>query len=232
MSDDPVVQSPARLIDEPTEVASILTRSEAQFRSDLDEGQAWKRLEPSLDAPAAKRRRPGIMITSVVTSAVAMAVGWYAGAHYAGHSRRGTAASAAASESALAFGGIAGTETIAQPLKSGESLFADGTRAIVGEGALGQFTNGPEGINVRLLRGDVELSVARQANGQRFSVQCPKYELRVMGTRFNVSVASDCVRLRVVEGKVAVIARNVQVAEIGAAQQWASEACDDPGMLH
>ena len=223
MSDDPVVQSPARLIDEPTEVASILTESEAQFRTDLDEGRAWKKLEPSLGVVTARRRRPGVILTSALTSAVAMAIGWYAGAHYAGKPDYGKVT---APVPTAAVGAATVTKTVSRPLQSGESLFEDGTRAVVGEGTQGQFTNGPDGTNVQLLRGDLELFVARQAKGQQFSVQCPDTELRVLGTHFAVSVAEDCVQLRVLEGKVAVISKNIQVEPIGAGQRWASHACE------
>ena len=224
MSDDPVVLAPARLIDEPTEAASLLNQSEAQFRSSLDEGNAWKRLKPSLDTAVTKRKPPAILITSIATSVTAMAIGWYAGVHYSIHSIHGGIIKSSPSPTSSQLG--VPTATFSQPLAVGESLLADGSRALVGEGTQGEFTKGPEGSKVNLVRGHLELSVVHQARGQYFSVHCPEYELRVLGTQFNVNVVSNCLELQVVEGRVAVLLGNVPVTVIEGGQRWASQACD------
>lgn len=91
MRDDPVVPAPARLFDEPTEVASLLSHAEAQFRSNLDEGQAWKRLRPELDAVPRKASRRRILLRTLAAIAVALAIGWIAGVHYAKHASTNSA---------------------------------------------------------------------------------------------------------------------------------------------
>jgi|NGEPerStandDraft_6_1074524.scaffolds.fasta_scaffold02228_3 hypothetical protein len=90
MSDDPVVPAPARLFDEPTEVASLLSHAEAQYRSNIDEGQAWKRLRPELDAVPRKTTRRGILLKTLAAIVVALAIGWIAGAHYTKHAGNNT----------------------------------------------------------------------------------------------------------------------------------------------
>ncbi len=171
MSEDPVVQAPARLIDEPTEVATWLTQSEAQFRGSLDEGQAWKRVKPHLSAAAPKTTRHPILLASLATSAAAMAIGWYAGAHYSTH--------AAKTENTVS---VARTTSQASPTQSltsqrlptGESVLADGTRALVQEGTQSHYTKGPDGAIVSLDSGRLELFVAHQTTGKRFTVKCPE----------------------------------------------------------
>jgi hypothetical protein len=83
MSDDPVVPAPARLFDEPTEVASLLSHAEAQYRINIDEGQAWKRLRPELDAVPRKASRRRMLLKTLAAIAVALAIGWIAGVQYA-----------------------------------------------------------------------------------------------------------------------------------------------------
>jgi len=82
MSDDPV-QTPARLLEEPTEVGSLLTKSEALFRGSLDEARAWARIEPALEVPIRPRLRRRILVIGLLTSASALALSWYAGIRYA-----------------------------------------------------------------------------------------------------------------------------------------------------
>jgi ferric-dicitrate binding protein FerR (iron transport regulator) len=220
MSDDPVVRAPARLIDEPTEVATWLTHSEAQFRGNLDEGQAWKRVMPHLNAVAPKTKRHPILIASLATSAAAMAIGWYAGAHYSKRASKGENSNAQAQ-----LPGLTARSVISQQLPTGESVLADGSRAVAIEGTQSHYSDGPDGAIVSLVSGRLELFVARQLRGMRFTVQCPRYELRVLGAHFNVDVASDCVKLQVAEGKVEVLARGIPETRVEVGGHWASDAC-------
>ncbi len=115
MSEDPVVQAPARLIDEPTEVAELLTHSEAQFRHDLDEGQAWKRLKPCLDAAAPPSKRRGLLLIVLAAMGVALAVGWYAGVHYSAIVSKNRRANGGAS-AAVTAGHVLQTDHSERPL--------------------------------------------------------------------------------------------------------------------
>jgi hypothetical protein len=220
MSDDPVVQAPARLIDEPTEVASWLTQSEAQFRGSLDERQAWKRVKPHLGNVEPQAKRHPILIASLATSAAAMAIGWYAGAHYAKRADRNENPVAAATSP-----GLVAPSLPSRPLPMGESILDDGTRALVLEGTQSHYSMGPDGAIVTLVNGRLEISVAHQANGKRFTVQCPKYELRVLATHFKVDVAAACVRIQVTNGRVAVFEGEIPRAQVESGGHWASSAC-------
>jgi len=83
MSDDPG-QTPARLLQEPTEVGALLTKTEALFRGNFNEARAWTRIKPVLDGVSIRPRlRRRILVIGVVTSASILALGWYAGIRYA-----------------------------------------------------------------------------------------------------------------------------------------------------
>jgi ferric-dicitrate binding protein FerR (iron transport regulator) len=220
MSDDPVVQAPARLIDEPTEVATWLAHSEAQFRGNLDEGQAWKRVKPHLNAATPTTKRNPILIASLATSAAAMAIGWYAGAHYS----KGASKSENSKSQARLLDSATQPAT-SQRLPSGESVLADGSRVVVLEATQSQHNYGSEGAIVSLVSGRLELFVARQSSGKWFTVDCPRYEMRSLGARFNVDVASGCVKLQVSDGKVEILAGKIPVTSVVAAEHWASDAC-------
>jgi ferric-dicitrate binding protein FerR (iron transport regulator) len=220
MSEDPVVQAPARLIDEPTEVATWLTQSEAQFRGNLDEGSAWKRVKPHLNAVSPKTKRHPILVASLATSAAAMAIGWYAGAHY---SKRASKTENPPAQTALV--GLVAQSASSQQLPTGESVLADGTRALVLDGTRSHYNKGPDGAIVSLDSGRLELFVAPQVSGKRFAVKCLNYELRAHGTHFNVDVASACVKLQVAEGKVVVLEDDVPLIRVEAGGHWASASC-------
>ncbi len=220
MSDDPVVQAPARLIDEPTEVASWLTQSEAQFRGNLDEGQAWKRVKPHLNDVTPRTKRIPILAASLATSAAAMAIGWYAGAHYSKGASRSEN-----SKSQARLLDFAAQPATSQQLPSGESVLADGSRVVVLEGTQSHYNYGAEGAIVSLVSGRLELFVARQSSDKWLTVHCPRYELRSLGARFKVDVTSGCVKLQVVDGKVEILAGKIPVTSVATAEHWASDAC-------
>jgi hypothetical protein len=152
-------------------------------------------------------------------------------------------------ETAVAVAGIAAVESVegdafvvdaagrrparaGTPLLAGQGLdaprgavfsFADGTRISLAAAEVRDLQEGrkPRGKRLTLLRGAVELGVARQPADQPFAVVTPHAEVRVLGTSFRVSVAPDGKRtlVDVDEGKVRVVrARDGKSVDLAAGQ--------------
>ncbi len=210
-----------RLAEESAELMSLLAEAEAEYRNGIDESGAWQRLERKLDATP--RRRPWFAISAAALAAASMAlvVGWAAGSHWGRPDSRPIASSIPAAPSSTPPSGL---PTV---LPVGPTVLPDGTRAVVEDGSVVRYRPSDRGIALQVGRGHLELTVTRQAADHPFTVRSPTHELRVLGTRFAVTVTEDRTELSVSEGRVGVYARDELLTVVGAGEHWSSQG--DPG---
>ena len=60
----------------------------------------------------------------------------------------------------------------------------------------------PDNVQIALLQGQIALSVAPLAQGQRFAITTPQTQVEVLGTAFSVTLEEDCTKVVVTEGRV------------------------------
>lgn len=218
MSDDPVVQAPARLMEEPTDLGSLMTQSEAEFRGNLDEGKAWQRIKPSLETlREARARRVRSLGVSAGVTLVAMTVGWYAGVRYAHRANPNGGLQAAGSQVVA--------PVVSMALNNGESVLSDGTRILVGNNTQGRYIRDALGARIILEDGSVDVFVPDMGKHQAFAISCAEFEVSTAGARFSVSFHTGCVLVDVAQGSVSIAKAGDPVRVTGARDQWASEGC-------
>ncbi|WP_374471681.1 FecR family protein [Phenylobacterium sp.] len=151
-----------------------------------------RRAGPARPAPAAGWRRPA------AAAAVALALG--AGLMW-GLARGPQAPSGpgAAHRPPPAAGRL--YENLATVAES--HVLADGSRLVLASGSAAQVAAGPTRREVALLRGRAFFDVARDTR-RPFEVQAGGYQVRAVGTRFDVAVTPGWIEVVLFEGRVAV----------------------------
>lgn len=82
------------------------------------------------------------------------------------------------------------------------------------------------GIQLRLVKGQVDCQVEPLRSGQRFVVHTAQARITVMGTQFQVRAWKDCTEVRVREGRVEVAADEARPQVLGPGQTH--RVCDAP----
>lgn len=197
--------SPRPLRKSPT-LAPIFSAAESKYREDLDESEAWKRLQTRLlglektaTAHRPARGRPWVLAAwaaSVAAGVLCCWLGWRSLKPAATAVRTTTSAS----ESALRQA----TANVSLRLRSGKSKLPDGSEVELSNGAEGNYRSGTRRSTLEFERGRLDIAVAHQTPGHSFVVKAPGYEFVVLGTRFTVNIVGARVKLAVAEGRVAV----------------------------
>ena len=196
---------------------SLFSRAEAEYRSNLDEGRAWKRLESRLSKES--RSAPAKRYRWVLAAAAAcVLVGW------AGLKWKALPLMASrANPSATVPGPQSNPALTAIRLAEGQSTLPDGTSVELLDGAEGTCKTAVSQSSLEIIRGRLNVAVARQATGHVFVVKALIYEFVVLGTQFSVRIEGSRVSLDVSEGRVAVrdASHLLKVVELGG--HWSSE---------
>jgi predicted negative regulator of RcsB-dependent stress response len=105
----------------------------------------------------------------------------------------------------------------------------DGTVVSTGEnGRVKISTPTKEQTLVQLDAGAVELAVTPRTPGTRLEVLAGRYRFRVIGTRFRVEQNNNGLKLRVTEGRVAVVENDRILQVVDQGHEWTEPAAVDP----
>lgn len=196
MSTSQPCPGPPRLVQMSREADSLFKHAESEFRGDLDEPQAWQRLQTRLSdsrlkVNAGSHRR----LWFVLGLAGCLVLGWVC-ARSAGTLPRIAKAPLVAAPRASA-----GDEGSTIQLASGKSLLPHGVEVELQQGAEGTYRYQAEEESIEVRRGRVEVKVAR-ISGRVLVVKAGGYQFRIKEGTLVVSTEDQRVTLDVYQGTV------------------------------
>lgn len=226
MTDSRFTPAPTRLAQTTDELSSLFSQTEAEFRSNVDEDRAWKRLVGAVGTskPASASPTRGLVWLWPAVAAAVLVVGWFG---WSQHRPRITATHTMPS-SVVRPQSQEPREQVIQ-LASGRNQLPDGTVAELKEGAGGTYVANARETTLSFDSGQLEIAVAHQREGHQFAVKAKGHSFVVLGTRFTVKIHREDLELAVAEGRVAVRNEGVTLAVVEKGGHW-SNAHSDAGL--
>jgi hypothetical protein len=209
--------------------SEVLRAALDDYRGDLDESAAWRRVAPRLKSRAVPQL--GMYLAFGLAAGVAfLLLGKPKGSIEQAPGPVAVAPLPAPSpvvgeEAAPTDEPLVRPTVLPRPLREGRSRLSDGSVVRVASASDASVRARPEeGTTIELARGRVDLEIAPQAAEHRVEVVSGVYHFVALGTQFHVTAASDRVEVEVVEGTVGVFSGTKLLARVERGSSWSSAA--------
>jgi hypothetical protein len=222
---------PVPIVEGEGTASEMLRAATNEYRADLDEAAAWRRLAPTLRGRAVPQRLGTYLAIGFAAGVAFLLFGKprqpvevaHGGAAVVGEPPAPMTLPAPQNETATTEEPVVRPSTLPRALREGKTRLADGSvvRVATGSDATVRLRS-EEGTTIELARGSLDLEVTPQTDDRRVEVVSGMYHFVALGTQFHVSVASERIDLDVVEGTVGVFAGPKLLARVEPGSSWSS----------